>query len=274
MGWWYYFPAVATYKVPVGVGLVLALGLLSLGWRAPRWDEWGIALSLVAWALFMMNAKVNIGFRHFLPAYLFALAVAARPLALGGVRWAVPAWCGLAVAGLHAASFHPDYISYINYPRHKPHLAISDSNVDWGQGLKQARAWLEAHPQHGRTVWLSYFGPDTRDVRYYLGDRAVRLSEYDPSPARGLLIISPVHEAGTYNPAPHYAMLRAREPDAMIGHCWLVYDLDRPGGAGTATGVAARVERPRAGDEVGVVAQREERDAATVAQDHEAKDQR
>jgi hypothetical protein len=270
-GWWYYFPAIATYKVPIGVGVVLALGLLSLGWRRPRWDEWGIALPLVAWSLFMMNAKVNIGFRHFLPAYLFALLAATRALALPGVRWAIPSWSALALAGVHAASFHPDYISYINYPRHKPHLAISDSNVDWGQGLKQARAWLDAHPQQGRAVWLSYFGPETRDVRYYLGDRAVRLGEYEPLPTRGLLIISPVHEAGTYNPSPEYAALRAREPDAVIGHCWLVYDLDRPGARAR---VETRVERPRAGDEVDVVAEREKRGAVAGAQDDETKDQR
>jgi hypothetical protein len=271
MGWWYYFPAVATYKVPIGAGVVLALGLVSLARRRPRWDEWGIALPLAAWMLFMINTKVNIGFRHCLAAYLFALAAATRALALPGVRWAVPAWSALAVAGLHAASFHPDYISYINYPRHKPHLAISDSNVDWGQGLKQARAWLDAHPQHGRRVWLGYFGPDTRDVRYYLGDRAVRLGEGAPLPVQGLLIISPVHEAGTYNPSPEYATLRAREPDAVIGHCWLVYDIDRPG---AAAGAGALVERPRAGEEVDVVAKREERGAIAIAQDHEAKDQR
>jgi hypothetical protein len=266
-GWWYYFPAVATYKVPIGVGVLLALALFSLGWRSARWAEWGIALPLVAWSLFMMNAKVNIGFRHFLPAYLFALLAATRALALPGVRWAAPAWCALAALGVHAASFHPDYLSYINYPRHKPYLAISDSNVDWGQGLKQARDWLDAHPQPGRPVWLSYFGPGTRDIRYYVGDRAIRHGTHDALPAQGLLIVSPVHEAGTYNPAPEYALLRAREPDAVIGACWLVYDLDR-------AGLGTSIERLRTRNKIDMVAKGEKTGAAAVTQDDEAKNQR
>ena len=152
------FPAVATYKVPIGVAVVLALGLLSLRRSSPRWEEWGLVLPLLAWALFMMNSKVNIGYRHFLPAYVFAMAAACRCLERATVRWSAVAWCALGTAGLHAASYHPDYLCYTNLPRHKPYLAISDSNVDWGQGLKQARAWLDAHPQHGRTVSLHYFG--------------------------------------------------------------------------------------------------------------------
>jgi hypothetical protein len=268
-GWWYYFPAIAAYKVPIGIGVALALALLSLAPRRPRWEEWGIALPLVAWSLFMMNAKVNIGFRHFLPAYIFALVVACRPLALPGLRWSVPAWCALAAAGLHAASFHPDYICYLNMPRHKPYLAISDSNVDWAQSLKQARDWLDAHPQPGRQVWISYFGPEIRDVRYYLGTRAVRRAEEAPMPARGLLIVSPVHVAGTYNRSDQYAVLRAREPEAVIGHCMLVYDLDGP-----TAGAGSLVKRPRAGNEIDVIAQRHEAGAAAIAQDHEAKDER
>jgi hypothetical protein len=231
-GWWYYFPAVATYKVPIGVAVVLALGFLSLKWSSPRWEEWGLVLPLLAWALFMMNSKVNIGYRHFLPAYVFAMAVACRCLERAAVRWSAVAWCALGAAGLHAASYHPDYLCYTNLPRHKPYLAISDSNVDWGQGLKQARAWLEAHPQDGRTVWLRYFGSsaETEGVRYYLGDRVVTFGDEDRPPPSGLLIISPVHEAGPYSARDAYAALQPFEPDAVIGHSLLVYDLDRLGG--------------------------------------------
>ena len=230
-GWWYYFPAVATYKVPIGVALVLALGFLSLRRSAPRWEEWGLVLPLVAWALFMMNSKVNIGYRHFLPAYVFAMAAACRCLERAAVRWSAVAWCALGAAGLHAASYHPDYLCYTNLPRHKPYLAISDSNVDWGQGLKQARAWLDTHPQPGRTVWMRYFGSNeaTDGLPYYLGDRVVTFGDDDRAPTSGLLIISPVYEAGPYGPPSAYAALQPFEPDAVIGHGLLVYDLDRLG---------------------------------------------
>ena len=42
------------------------------------------------------------------------------------------------------SAYHPDYLCYINAPVRKPYLAISDSNVDWGQSLKQVKAWLDA----------------------------------------------------------------------------------------------------------------------------------
>jgi hypothetical protein len=180
----------------------------------------------------MMNSKVNIGYRHFLPAYVFAMALACRCLERATVRWSAVAWCALGVAGLHAASYHPDYLCYINLPRHKPYMAISDSNVDWGQGLKQARAWLDSRHHDGRPVRLRYFGTSANPecIRYYLEDRVVVLGENDPPPPSGLLIISPVYEAGPYGPPGAYAALQPCEPDDVIGHGLLVYDLDRLGG--------------------------------------------
>jgi hypothetical protein len=231
-GWWYYFPAVATYKVPIGVAVVLALGLMSLRRSSPRWEEWGLVLPLLAWALFMMNSKVNIGYRHFLPAYVFAMAAACRCLERATIRWSAVAWCAFGAAGLHAASYHPDYICYTNIPRHKPYLAISDSNVDWGQGLKQARAWLDTNPQHGRPVLMRYFGTRAGEesIGYYLDNRVVRLGDDDPPPPSGLLIISPVYEAGLYGAPAFYTALQPFEPDAVVGRSLLVYDLDRLGG--------------------------------------------
>ncbi len=231
-GWWYYFPVVASYKVPIGIVVVLALGLLSLRRTPPRWEEWGLALPLLVWTVFMLKSRVNIGYRHFLPAYAFALAAASRCLAGGGLRWSAVAWLAVAAAGVHTATYHPDYLSYINFPRHKPYLAISDSNIDWGQGLKQARAWLDAHPQGGRAVWLRYFGAlDKAGFQSYLGDRVIVLGEHDPPPTRGLLIISPVLLVipdGDQREVPAaYKDLQRFESDAVIGHSLLAYDLDR-----------------------------------------------
>jgi hypothetical protein len=229
-GWWYYFPVVAWYKVPIGIAVVLLLGLLSLGRTPPRWAEWGLFIPLLALLLSLLTSKINIGVRHFLPAYTFLLMLASRCVARGGWTWSAAAWGAVAVAGLHAASFHPDYLGYMNAPRHKPYLAISDSNVDWGQALKQARAWIDARPRDGRPISLRYFGYDSGNLRYYLGDRAVILKETDPPPTTGLLIISPVFEAGLYDDRDAYVGLQPYEPVAVIGHSLLVYDLDRLGG--------------------------------------------
>jgi hypothetical protein len=229
-GWWYYYPVVASYKVPIGIAIVILLAVGSLLVTPPRWAEWGLAIPLLAWTAFLMKSSVNIGFRHFLPAYVFFLAMAGRCVAQRGRVWTVAAWSAVVAAALHVASFHPDYLCYINAPRHKPHLAISDSNVDWGQSLKQVRDWLDAHPQRDRAVSLHYFGKDDDRVRYYLGDRVVVLANDDPPPTRGLLIISGVQEASPYDPRDVYTTLWPHEPEAVIGHCMLVYDLDKLGG--------------------------------------------
>ncbi len=232
-GWWNYFPMVATYKVPIGIAAVLLLGVLSLGRTPPRWAEWGFFVPMVAYVLFMLNNKVNIGFRHFLPAYIFALPLGSRCLASGGRAWTIAAWTAVAAAGLHAASYHPDYLAYMNAPRHKPYLDISDSNVDWGQALKQARDWIDAHPHPGRPVSLRYFGTNynhSESVRYYLGDRVVLLGDDAPPPTTGLLIISPIWETVAQTKSSDYRALQRFEPDAVIGRSLLVYDLDRLGG--------------------------------------------
>lgn len=226
-GWWYYHLAVALYKVPLGVALAVLAATLSLRRRRPSFDELPLAIAAAAWAAFIMAGGIHIGFRHILPAYVPLLMLCGRVAATDRkpLRWL--AWLGVAAAGAHAHLWHPDYLSYINFPRDKPYLAISDSNVDWGQSLKQVRRWLDARPADGRPVWLGYFGNEQgRSVRHHLGDRARALRDTDPPPAEGILVISPVWVAGAYG-HEQYAFLRGRPPDAVIGHSMLVYDLDR-----------------------------------------------
>jgi hypothetical protein len=227
-GWWYYYPAVALYKIPLGIALVLAAATASLPLRVrPRFGELPLVLAFVCWAAFLMLSNVHIGWRHFLPAYVPLLMIAARAAAADWRPLRRVAWAGVAIAAVHGLLWHPDYLSYINFPRDRPYLAISDSNIDWGQSLKQARAWLDAHPQGDRPVWIGYFGsPEGRSVAYYLGDHVQMLKENDAPPDCGLLILSPVWLAGVYGDEG-YAFLRARTPDAVIGHNLLVYDLDR-----------------------------------------------
>jgi hypothetical protein len=238
-GWWYYFPVVASYKVPIGIWAMIALAIISLRCTRPTWGELGLLLPMAAWTLLMMKTKVNIGFRHFLTPYAFILIFSTRCLARPCAWVTAAAWAAVMAAGVHAATFHPDYLCYINAPRHKPYLAISDSNVDWGQSLKQVRQWIDRRVPDGRPIFLRYFG--TADVRDFLGDLVTLLGADTPPPTGGLLIISPVYEAGLYDKQHVYADLRSFEPIDVIGHCMLVYDLDRLGaGRPFAWSVSAR----------------------------------
>jgi len=122
--------------------------------------------------------------------------------------------------------WHPDELSYINLPWKRPEGIISDSNIDWGQSLKQIREWLNAHPHEGREAYAQLFIPDTHGVAfdYYLGRRVKWVDE--KAPEHGLLIVSPVMIWGAYALPERFEKFRERRPVAIIGHCIRVYDLD------------------------------------------------
>jgi Dolichyl-phosphate-mannose-protein mannosyltransferase len=227
-GVWYYFPVIATYKVPVGIGLMLLLGLVSLWTVRPSWQELSLLIPLFAWAALMLTSKINIGWRHFLPAYIFMLMLSARVMMTSALSWRILAWCGVAVAGAHVLTWHPDYLCYLNWSHEKGYLQISDSNVDWGQGLKAARRWIDAHPDRKIFVREFGWGPDRLfNTKKRIGKGATVLDRGDPLPREGVLIISVVPVAGVYERSDPFRVLRDKEPVAILGNSMLVYDLDR-----------------------------------------------
>ena len=231
-GWWYYFPALMLLKVPIGIWVVFVLAVATSLWRRRvHPGEISIVIPLLAWVVFFMFAHINYGFRHYLPPYVFMMMWAGRSLAGGGRAVAVIAWIGAVLAMIHSLAFHPDYISYVNYPRERVWMQMTDSNLDWEQSIRQIGPWLDAHPDAAkRTV---YVVPRTAragyEGRYNLDDR-VRFLEYNkPPPREGIVIISPVCVCGVYTEAGKnvYEFLQSRQPIDMIGHCLLVYDFDQ-----------------------------------------------
>jgi len=222
-GWWYYFPILALYKIPLGIMGLLALGVASFRRRPVTAPEQGLLVPLAALIVFLLLVPVNVGFRHALPAYFFAILLATRAVA-SAPRIGAFAWLFVAAAGTHALTFHPDYLSYVNFSREKVARDIGDSNLDWGQATKQIARWLDDRRlPPGKHVWLIYH-PERKDtLRHYIGDRATSLDLTDPRPTSGILIISPMQETG--DPVVE-KRLRALVPDAVIGHAALVYDLD------------------------------------------------
>jgi hypothetical protein len=233
-GWWYYHPVVALYKVPLGYFVVLAAAAVSLFRVRPRFAEWSLALPLCGWLVMLLFlSHIDTGFRHFLPAYVFLLMLASRAVAAGASRVVAGVlWAAVGASFAHTLTYHPDYLSYFNRPIDKPWLVCNDSNVDWGQGLKEVRAWLDAHPTD-RPVYLRYDW-DAVWVDYYLKGRVTRLKQFDERPTSGLLIICPVWEAGYWDNMDQYGFLRPERPVAVIGHAMPVYDLDAIGCAPAA----------------------------------------
>jgi len=229
-GWWYYFPVVATYKIPIGIASIIALGLLSYFNRRLGRQELSVLLPLMAYAIFLMLQSINIGWRHFLPAYVFMLMLGSRCLA-AGVSGRIAPWIIVILVAINTTlRWHPDYLSYITWPRKDAALAISDSNLDWGQGLKEVRNWIDQNRDFiaGRPVYFRGFTVKERAVEHYLGSRVINLRFSDSPPDSGILILSPVCLSGVSESNNEYAFLKNVRPRTLIGHTLRVYDLDHP----------------------------------------------
>ncbi len=182
-GWKLYYPVVILLKWPTTV-LVLFLALLLLAlrrhFRVPA-DLLVMATFPAVFLAFAIKSHIDIGDRHVLPLYPFALLFVAGwwQLAISPREWArtrgtaaqpptVAPWRQRAVLGILIAAvalnaadglrYAPDYISYFT-----PFLApgqsykvLSDSNLDWGQGLLALRRYQQDHPSE--KIYLSYFG--------------------------------------------------------------------------------------------------------------------
>ena len=230
-GWWYYFPVLATYKIPLGYAAVMLLGVASLAWRRPTWPEAVLWSAAAAWTLLLLKTHIDIGWRHALLPYSFALIAATRcaatprPPRLGRAA-AVAAFVLAGASAVEATLWYPDYVPYLNWPRDKAYLDVSDSNVDWGQGTRQAGKWIEAHrAELAKPIYFSPFGP-MEPVEAYVKGVTV-LDPKDALPSAGTLVISPVHVAGPYEPTDRFAPLRSAEPTAVVAETMLVFDLSK-----------------------------------------------
>jgi hypothetical protein len=170
---WYYFPVALSIKLSLPL-LILPLVLFVVQPRALLNAAFLAALALL---LFSVTFRVQIGIRLVLP--LIALAITGMAAAAAQVCWLTgtertheegrsPAAVGrLAVlagvcwTALAAILVWPEGLCYTNElwgGTTKGYIALSDSNYDWGQGLKELADWQHRHPARPLAVW--YFGTD------------------------------------------------------------------------------------------------------------------
>ena len=148
-GWWYFFPVALGVKTPLGLLILTAIGFLALARQKLRpfdWQAWAPAALLLVVLLVCMPSTLNIGVRYALPLYpMMAITAAAgavylfrRPL--GGVlAAALLLWT--AASSLAA---HPDYLAYFNeIAGSRPERFLVDSDLDWGQDMKQLASALK-----------------------------------------------------------------------------------------------------------------------------------
>ena len=223
-GWWTYFPVAFAIKTPCGLLLLLAVALARAGrsWQAT------LFLATPVIALFAAGTLwgVQIGLRYLLPVYPFLFVLAGGAFA-GPMRPLVRALCLAMVAWFVAASVSvaPDYLTYFNEliggREHGPEYLL-DSNIDWGQDLKELGRYLD--DRGVRKVRLSYFGAEPLELR------VPNAEPLGCVPVAGIAAISVNHLYGLYGDggaedARCYAWLRPLEPVARVGGSIWVYEI-------------------------------------------------
>ena len=185
-GWWYYFPAAFAVKTTLPF---LLLTLVAIVWAVRetirrKFIFLMLLVPVIFYLLVAMMTSVNIGIRHFLPAFpfLFIMGGALLDQLLGrrprrpGVRenaalaFVALLFIWMTVAVLRA---YPDYIPYMNeLASGRPHWQLlSDSNVEWGDDTGALAQYLEAHGERnvraaflGGSVLLPLYGVEYVDL--------------------------------------------------------------------------------------------------------------
>lgn len=248
-GWREYFPIALAIKTP----LPTLIGALTGGvWLLVKKRWWAWLTAFLPGALFLGVAtfsSLNIGYRHILPMvpFLILLLSAAGdlpwhrlPVAIAG--GGVALWLVAGTLGIY-----PDYLAYFNVLVGGPrggHRYLTDSNLDWGQDLKQLRDYLEERDVE--QVQLSYFGnvdPAAYGIRYeplpsHFSIGAVEgFTPFAPKP--GVYAVSVTNLSGQFlveNPTV-LDWFNHHEPVASIGHSINVYHVESDASSPTWVGI-------------------------------------
>ncbi len=223
-GWWYYFLVAFAFKATLPTVVFVLVTVI----EAVRGfiNRWGEMILLVSIAVFLVATTIvagQVGVRYILPVFplvfiwvsrivpKFLTARSGTAVIVALLAW--HAWSGI--------SAFPNYIPYFNEmaggPRGGPAL-LDDSNVDWGQGVKQAAAYVRQ--RRLENVTIVFFNPfEGPGSEYYGLPKNVR----DPDVVDRLLVHTPT--PGTYIISSHYVARMSH-----LNPAWKIYKpIDRIG---------------------------------------------
>ncbi|MES1245031.1 MAG: glycosyltransferase family 39 protein [Acidobacteriota bacterium] len=149
----FYYLMVILFKTP----LPLLLGLLLAPFvrNEKRREETFLWLPTLVLLIFFSTSKVHYGIRYILPIFPLLFVYAGR--LVPWIRTRKVAVALLLIYPLSALTSTPDTISYFNLLAggHGDRILL-DSNIDWGQGLKRVRAFMDREGID--QIGLAYFG--------------------------------------------------------------------------------------------------------------------
>ncbi len=174
-----FFPRAFLYKTPLALLGLLLLGSIALFYRKSETNQdsesslsflcllplFGL---IVAYALFALSTRLNIGHRHLLPIYPAIFILCGATARLFQTRYVKIALVAIALLGgwdlVASFSVRPHYLAYFNETIGGPsngYQHLVDSSLDWGQDLPSLRQWIDSLPADQRDndkLYLAYFG--------------------------------------------------------------------------------------------------------------------
>jgi hypothetical protein len=223
-GWKSYFPVAIVLKWPTVVfALFLAALLIALLKSTAVPHDWYVLVILPGlYFLSAIFANVDIGERHILLVYPFVLLFIAG-IWQSAQRYRLGPALLVALVVLNAADclrYAPGYLSYfpIFVNPATSYKLLSDSNIDWGQGLIALRKYQDQHPDE--TIHLAYFG----EV-----DPALYGIRYEPlfpnQRATGTIVVSAIHLSGQLLEDPKaYDWTSSLQKKTILDHCLHVFE--------------------------------------------------
>lgn len=220
------------------------------GWTSNHFTEFAMILWLAIYWATSIRSNLNIGVRHLLPVFPFAIilvsgqisriinwARAAGPKALAAVMLTVSFFLSWQV--LESTSIYPFYLTYFNQIVGGPsggYRFVVDSNLDWGQDLLRLSRWVKQN--NIPKVETDYFG--WANPAYYMGSSFIGLSadKYKnkdnfiaQNQSGGWMAVSATFLQNSVGPKErpntnNYLWLQIEKPVTVIGNSIFVYKIE------------------------------------------------
>ena len=230
-GWWYYYPVALAVKVPPVFWLLVVARMY-----LPQRRDSLLLLAIVAFLVVtIVGSSRNYGVRYLLPISPLAL-VWVSALAKGQKLIRGTAFLGLLGYAIACVSTHPRELSY--FPAfvggaHGGRELLADSNLDWGQGLRDLARLQRDRPEL-RDLTLFSFGETDPKLYDVIGinhiiDASDRHPTLPPSfqVSTRFVAVSASLQFGPWGPPGYFEPLRGIRPIAHTPD-WTIAVYERP----------------------------------------------